>query len=391
MEPNHILFSIFLIFTGAALVSTLVLLTRQSLLVAYILLGMLLGPFGLKLIPDREMARQVGEIGIIFLLFLLGVELNPRDLWHMFRKISWIAMLSSLLFGLVGMGVGYLFGFNTHECLIIGAAMMFSSTIVGLKLLPSSMLHHQRVGEIMVGILLFQDLIAILIMLVLHGASTAAPYWVDIGVAFITLPGLLLVAFLGERYVLRPVLSQFSTIQEYIFLVAIAWCLGMAKLAVYFGLSDEIGAFIAGVAIAEGPIAAYITENLRPIRDFCLVMFFFTVGAGFNLLLLPDILVPALLLAVILLLFKPFVFKVLLKRSGEKAHIAEESGIRLGQASEFSLLLGVMAYKIIPDFIDAKANYLIQAVTIITIVVSCYWVGAKYQTPMSFDKRLQKD
>ena len=190
MEPNHILFSLFLIFTGAAVVSTMVLMTRQSLLVAYIVLGILLGPFGFKLIPDRELARQIGEIGIIFLLFLLGVELNPRDLWQMFRKISGIAITSSAVFFVVGAAIAYIFGFTHEECIIIGAAMMFSSTIIGLKLLPASMLQHQRVGEIMVGILLFQDLIAIITMLIVHRMSTPAAYWLDFGIALIILPTL---------------------------------------------------------------------------------------------------------------------------------------------------------------------------------------------------------
>jgi Kef-type K+ transport system membrane component KefB len=165
----------------------------------------------------------------------------------------------------------------------------------------------------------------------------------------------------------------------------------MAKLAEHFGLLNEIGAFIAGVAIAEGPIASYITDNLRPIRDFCLVMFFFTIGAGFNLQLLPDVLAPALLLAAIFLLFKPYVFSSLLRRTGEVRHIAEEAGIRLGQASECSLLLGVMAYQMVPDIIDARTNYLIQAVTIITFIVSSYWVGSKYATPLSYDRKLLRD
>jgi predicted Kef-type K+ transport protein len=107
--------------------------------------------------------------------------------------------------------------------------------------------------------------------------------------------------------------------------------------------------------------------------------------------LLPEILVPAMMLSIIFLLFKPFLFEFLLKRSGETTAIAKEAGVRLGQASEFSLLLGLMAYKLIPDLIDAKTNYLIQAVTMITFVISCYWVVMKYPTPVSFDKKLQKD
>ncbi|MDX2164762.1 MAG: cation:proton antiporter [Gammaproteobacteria bacterium] len=391
METNHILLNIFLIFTGAAIVSTVVLMTRQSLLVAYMVLGVLLGPFGFKLIPDRELARQIGDIGIIFLLFLVGLELNPLEVWQVFRKISWIALVSSGLFFVIGAGVSLIFGFTLIECAIIGAAMMFSSTIIGLKLLPSASLHHQHIGEVMVGILLIQDLIAIALMLFFHGMATPAPYWVDIGLAIITLPSLLFFAFFVERYVLRFLLTKFDRVQEYVFLVAIAWCLGMAKLSSYFGLSDVIGAFIAGVAIAEGPVASYIADNLRPLRDFCLVMFFFTIGAGFNFQLIPEILVPSLILAFIFMVIKPPVFCFLLKQSGEAKPLAKEAGIRLGQGSEFALILGAMAYMLRPDLIGAKANYLIQAVTMITFIVSCYWVVMKYPTPMSYDKKLLKE
>lgn len=391
MESNRILLDIFLIFTGAAVMSTMVLFTRQSLLVGYMLLGVLLGPWGLKLVPDAFLAQQIGGIGIIFLLFLLGLELDPRDLWNMLRKVSWIAFVSSLVFFAIGVLIGYAFGFRQEECIMIGATMMFSSTIIGLKLLPSTTLHHQRIGEVMISILLLQDLIAIATMLFLHGMSTPAPYWQDMGITLITLPSLLLVGFFGERYLIRPLLQRFDRIQEYVFLVAIAWCLGMAKLASLFGLSHEMGAFIAGVAIAEGPIARYIDDSLRPIRDFCLVMFFFTVGAQFNLSSLPEIWLSASILAGAMLILKPFLFRFLLRKSGESALVSTEAGIRLGQASEFSLLLAAMAYELLPNVVSLKAIYLVQAATMITFIVSCYWVVIRYPTPMALEKKLQRD
>jgi len=391
MESNRILLDIFLIFTGAAVMSTMVLFTRQSLLVGYMLLGVLLGPWGLKLVPDAFLAQQIGGVGIIFLLFLLGLELDPRDLWNMLRKVSWIAFVSSLVFFGVGVLIGWAFGFRREECFMIGAAMMFSSTIIGLKLLPSATLHHQRIGEVMISILLLQDLIAIAAMLFLHGMSTPAPYWQDMGITLITLPSLLLVGFFGERYLIRPLLQRFDRVQEYVFLVAIAWCLGMAKLASLFGLSHEMGAFIAGVAIAEGPIARYIDDNLKPIRDFCLVMFFFTVGAQFNLSSLPEIWLSASILAIAMLVLKPFLFRFLLRKSGEGALVSTEAGIRLGQASEFSLLLAAMAYELLPNVVSLKAIYLVQAATMITFIVSCYWVVIRYPTPMALEKKLQRD
>ena len=171
MHTDTIIFSIFLIFCGAALLATLALYTRQSLLVVYMLLGMLLGPWGVAWINDSQVINQTGEIGIIFLLFLLGLNLHPQNLLHMFKRVSWVALVSSLIFAAIGYGIGILFGYTQAESLVVGAAMMFSSTIIGLKLLPTTILHHQHTGEVMISVLLMQDLIAILVLLGLHIAS----------------------------------------------------------------------------------------------------------------------------------------------------------------------------------------------------------------------------
>src|ERR1043166_7354824 len=144
----------------------------------------------------------------------------------------------------------------------------------------------------------------------------------------------------------------------------------MAELAEVFKLSGEIGAFIGGVALAASPISLYIAESLKPLRDFFLVMFFFSIGAGFNFQFLPEVIVPALLLSLLLLLLKPIVFYFLLRHSGETKAVSREVSIRLGQASEFSLL--VASIGIGTSLISAKANYLIQATTILTFIVSSY-------------------
>lgn len=390
METNRILLDVFLIFGGAAVLSTLVLLSRQSLLVAYMILGIAFGPWGLKLVPHLQLAKDIGDIGIIFLLFLLGLELDPRDLWRMLSKISIISVVSSIVFFIVGAGIAFLFGFQMTESVIIGIAMMFSSTIVGLKLLPPSTLHNQRIGEVMISILLLQDLIAIFAMLFIHGMSTPAPYWEDLGVAVVTLPGLLLIGFVGERFLIRPLLRRFNSVKEYVFLVAIAWCLGLAKLGQQFGLAYEIGAFMAGVAIAEGPIAHTIAHRMEPVRDFCLVMFFFAIGAQFDFQVLGSVWLPAILLSFLMVVLKPVLFRYLLKRSGESSVVAAEASVRLGQGSEFSFLLGAMAVSQMPELMGAKASSLIQATTMITFVVSCYWVVLKYPTPMAFSKKLKK-
>jgi Kef-type K+ transport system membrane component KefB len=389
MHPNNLVSTLFLIFCGAAALSTLALYTRQSLLVAYMVLGILIGPFGLKLVANSHVVQETGDIGIIFLLFLLGLHLDPRDLLQMLRKVSWIALLSSLIFTFVGYVVGIIFGFSHFESLIIGIAMMFSSTIIGLKLLPTTVLHHQHTGELMIGVLLMQDLIAIAALLFLHAASIGHISVFEIGKIALSLPGLLLFAFLFERYVLNPLFSHFDRIREYLFLLAIGWCLGMAVAAGLLGLSYEVGAFIAGVSIATGPISLYIAESMKPVRDFFLVMFFFSVGASFNWKFIPIIGIPALILAVILLIIKPYIFRWLLQYFGESKHVAWEVGVRLGQISEFSLLIAYLAAS--TKLLSESGSYLIQATTLLTFVVSSYWVVLRYPTPVSLSEKMRRD
>lgn len=389
MSSEPIIFAIFLVFTGAAVLASLALYARQSLLVAYIVLGCALGPWGLKLVTEPAVIQQIGHVGIIFLLFLLGLNLHPQKLLHMLRQAMLVTLASSLLFSLLGWVVAWLYGFGAWESVLIGAAMMFSSTIIGLKLLPTTELHHRRMGEIVISVLLLQDIIAILILVLLQAVSREGMFWGEVGLLAVALPVLAGFALLFEHYVLIPLIRRFDTIREYVFLVAIGWCLGFAELAHALGLSYEIGAFIAGVAVARNPISFFISENLKPLRDFLLIMFFFSVGASFELPMLPQVAIPAAMLAIIALLAKPFIFKALLRRTGESEKASWEIGVRLGQVSEFSLLIAVLAVQ--SGVIDRQASYLIQAATLLTFIVSSYVVVLRFPTPIAVSDRLRRD
>ncbi|MCH9756915.1 MAG: cation:proton antiporter [Gammaproteobacteria bacterium] len=390
MHEEAVFYTMFLIFAGAAILSTVVLYTRQSLLVAYILLGAAFGPWGFKLITDLTAVRQVGDIGIVFLLFLLGLHLQPQNLLHMLKKVTWIALLSSTLFALLAYGVGRWFGLSVTESLVLGASMMFSSTIIGLKLLPTTILHHQHTGEVMISVLLMQDIIAIVVLILINGAQNAGGLsWHDLVSVCITLPALVFFAFAIERYVLVKLLARFDRTQEYVFLLSIGWCLGLSVLALQLGLSEDIGAFVAGVALASSPISLFIAESLKPLRDFFLVMFFFAVGATFNFGFAAQVLIPACILAALMLVFKPLCFHFMLYKAGEKKAVSKEVGMRLGQASEFSLLVASIA--LTTNLISDVASNLIQATTILTFIVSSYVVVLKYPTPMSFSDKMRKD
>ena len=382
-------FSVFLIFSGAAVLATAALYARQSVLVAYIVLGMLIGPSGLSLIEDVELLQELSHVGIVFLLFLLGLNLHPQDLWHMFRKATVVTLASSAIFATLGAATAWTFGYAAVESVVIGATMMFSSTIIGLKLLPSTVLHHQHTGEIIISVLLLQDLIAIVILLLLHGLSGTVDGWQSAAVLSLALPGFLLFAFGFSRFVLTRLLARFDTIQEYIFLLAIGWCLGMAELSEALGLSPEIGAFIAGVAVATEPISRFIAESLKPLRDFFLVVFFVSLGAAFDLSSMQHVVLPALILAAISLLIKPVVFKKLWVREGESPELSQEVGVRLGQISEFSLLIALLATQ--SGVIGTQASYVIQLATLISFTLSSYFIVLRYPTPIAISDRLRRD
>ncbi len=389
MAEHPILFTIFLIFSGAAVFATLALYARQALLISYILLGVLLGPSAIGLVDDSDLVRDMSSIGIMFLLFLMGLELNPRELLLLLRKTTTVTLLSSALFALSGGLVAWLFGFSLQESLIVGAAMMFSSTIIGLKLLPTTVLHHQHTGELVISILLFQDLIAILLLLVMKGGSGNDSPLLEVIKLGLALPFLIGVSALFVKFVFFPLMKKFDTIKEYIFLITIGWCLGLAQAATALGLSHEIGAFIAGISLATSPVSFFISENLKPLRDFFLVLFFFSLGAGFDLHMLDDVLLPALLIAATMLLLKPVIFARLLRSVGEDSTRSTEVGARLGQLSEFSLLLAVLAWE--SELIGLKASYLIQLATLLTFLVSTYRVLFKYPTPMALSEKLRRD
>ena len=389
MTDDPVVFTIFLIFTGAAMLATAALYARQALLVSYILLGICIGPWGAGLVPDPAIVQAIAHIGIIFLLFLIGLNLPAQKFFHMVRKTTIVTGVSSLLFLFVGMAFGRTFGFSMVESLVIGFTLMFSSTIIGLKLLPTTVLHHKRTGEVMISVLLLQDMIAIVVLMFLEGMSRGEMPLVEIGSLFLTLPLLFVIAYVMERYVLSRLIRRFDKIQEYIFLLAIGWCLGMAELAAVFGLSHEIGAFIAGVSLATGVVSQFIAEKLKPLRDFFLVIFFFSIGASLNLVVLQGVILPALLIALAMLLLKPVVFRRLLKSSGESVGRSMEVGFRLGQMSEFSLLIAVMALEV--GIIGAEVSYLIQASTVLTFLISSYWVVLRFPTPVAVSDRLRKD
>ena len=388
MGFQNIIFELVLIFAGAAFFATVFLYFKQPVILAYIGLGIAAGPWGLDLVKEPEHIEKLSHVGVILLLYLLGINLKPDRLYHLFSKTAIVTLLTSLVFLTIFSLTALAFGFELMESIIVGAALMFSSTIISLKLIPTTALHHRHTGEMMTSVLLMQDVIAIILIVLLSGGQAENVSMVIV-LLLIKLTVLTAVAFGLVKYVINHLFIRFDIIQEYTFLLAIGWGLLGAGVAEYIGLSYEMGAFIAGVAFASSPVSLVIAEQLKPLRDFFLILFFFSFGAQFNFLVTQNVLLAGMVIAILLIVIKPFVFKLGFQLIGEDKEFSKELGVRLGQGSEFSLLIAYGA--LANGLIDMRASYLIQVVVIVTFVLSTYWVVLRYRTPISGTEKNRMD
>lgn len=388
MSYQNIILELVLIYAGAAVFATAFLYLKQPVILAYIAFGVIAGPLGFGLIQEPERLEKLSHIGVILLLYLLGINLRPDRLIHLFSKTAIVTLLTSMVFLLVTASAAYAFGYPLLESVIIGAALMFSSTIISLKLIPTTALHHKHTGEMMTSVLLMQDVIAIILILIVTGGG-GEDMSVTIGLLVIKLVALAVFAYGSVRFVLNNLFLRFDIIREYTFLLSLGWGLAGAGIAEFIGLSYEMGAFVAGVAFATSPIALIMAENLKPLRDFFLILFFFTIGASFNYLVSENVLVAGFVIAVLIILVKPFVFKKGFQIIGEDSRFSMELGVRLGQGSEFSLLVAYSA--VASGMISLQASYLVQMVVILTFIMSTYWVVFRYRTPISSSERKRMD
>ncbi|MFV2005337.1 MAG: cation:proton antiporter [Gammaproteobacteria bacterium] len=387
-EYGNFIFELVVIFSGATVFATVFLYLKQPIMLSYIFLGMVAGPWGLAIIEDAARLEELSHLGIILLLFLIGMNLKPSRLYKLFSQTAILTLLTSVLFMLLTTSMAMLSGYGLLESFIIGAAMMFSSTIVSLKLIPTTTLHHKHRGEMMTSVLLLQDAIAIVIILILSGGAQEEVQ-MTVLLLLMKLVAMILVYFLVVKYVINALFQRFDIIAEYVFLLSLGWGLLGAGVAKYLGLSYEMGAFIAGVTFASSPVAMVVAESLKPLRDFFLILFFFTIGANINFLMTGDVLIDAAVMAIGLVVLKPFIFRWGFQLIGEQRRVSTELGARLGQASEFSLLVAFSAMG--SGLISAHASYLIQTVVVLTFILSTYWVVYRYPTPISSRASQRKD
>lgn len=353
-----------------AVVSIVMRLLKQPLILGYILTGILVGPLLLDVIHAKEAFEGFSEIGIALLLFIIGLGMNIGVIKSL-GKVSIVT--ASAIFTVVG-GLGTLIahalGFDLITSLVVGMALFFSSTIVILKVLSDKREISRLHGQVAIGVILVDDIVATLAIVAVTAASNGG-----LGPTELLVMGgkaLLLgfILFVAGAYVIPKFSKALAKSQELLFVFAVAWGFGIASLFGLFGFSHEVGALFAGVSLASLPYALEMSTRLKPLRDFFVVLFFVTLGERFVFDDLGTVLMPALALSALVLIGKPLFTMISLGALGYTKLTSFKAGIHLSQISEFSIVLVVLAVQ--TDLISDKAAGLITIVALITIAASSY-------------------
>ena len=345
---------------------------KQPLILAYIVAGLLLGVFLSNQILDFDNINLLAQLGIAFLLFMVGLELNFNDLKHIAR-ISFYVGIGQVVFTFV---IGYFIlralSYNIVESLYISIALTFSSTIIILKLLGDKGDLHSLYGKISIGALLIQDFIALIILIALAGFSVNSGSPGDIAFSLAKGIGFIIVVMLLGKYALSKLFTSIAKSQELLFLSSIALCFLFIIIANWLGLSIEIGSFLAGLSLANLPFRLEIGNKIKPLRDFFIVLFFITLGTqmAYNIQSIP--VGTAIILSLFVLIGNPLIVLILMGVLGYKKRTSFFTGLIVAQISEFSLILVALGYRL--GHISAETVSLVTVVGVVTITLSVYMV-----------------
>lgn len=370
----------------AALVSYVMKLLKQPLIVGYILTGIIVGPSVFNLVSGDEAFEVFSEIGIALLLFIIGLELSVAVIRKLGKPVFLTAAAILLSIGTIGALVGAAFGFNSTESILIGLAMFFSSTIIIAKVLSDKKEITRLNGQIAIGVILLDDIIATFALLYVAAAGSGGlgPFEViELVVKGVLVIGVL--TFLSLK-VLPRVVKSMAKSQELLFLFALAWGFGVATLVQSIGFSVEIGALFAGVALAHLPYASQMGARLKPLRDFFVILFFISLGEHLQFANMAAVIAPAILLSLLVLVVKPFAVMLSLGLLGYTRRTSFKTGINLSQISEFSIILIVLAAS--TGVIRGEIAALITLVALITITVSTYLMQYDNTIFRKFEKYL---
>jgi Kef-type K+ transport system membrane component KefB len=355
----------------SALAGLLAVRLHQPLVVAFVVVGIVVGPSVLGLVEPGDDLELLAQLGVAVLLFVVGLKLDL----HVVRRLGPVAVVvGGAQVGIVAAGgllLALALGLESADAFYVGIGLAFSSTIIVIKLLSDRQEIDDLHGRLAVGILIVQDLVVVAVMIVV---ATTAERSESLGRAFLEVglasAALVVVLALLMRFVLAPLLHGLARTPDLLILFAIAWAVVVAAAGDAIGIGAEVGAFLAGFSLASTPYREAIGSRLVTLRDFLLLFFFIDLGSRLDLADPWDELVVALVLSAFVLFVKPAVISLLLVAMRYRSRVSLESGLSLAQISEFSLILAALGVE--AGQIDDRTATLLTLVALITIAVSSY-------------------
>jgi Kef-type K+ transport system membrane component KefB len=360
----------------SAVIGAIAVRLRQPLLVAYIVVGIVVGPAVFGWVGAHDQIDLLAQIGITVLLFVVGLKLDLKHIRHIgpVALATGLGQLSfTILFGffiILALGKGWM------EALYVAVALTFSSTIIIVKLLSDKRELDSLHGRIAVGFLIVQDLAVVIAMMVMSGLGGMG----EEGVSGMTLALTLLARLLGAalllfvlmRYVLPRIVDTLARSQELLLIFAIAWGTALAALGEFAGFSKEAGAFIAGFSLASTAYREAISARLTSIRDFLLLFFFIDLGAKLDFSTLGGEIGSSIVLSLFVLIGNPLIVMAIMGYMGYRKRTGFLAGLTVAQISEFSIVFVAMGISL--GHVGPNALGLTTLVGLITIALSSYMI-----------------
>lgn len=351
----------------AFIISFLMRLLKQPMIIGYIITGLLIGILSVGI--EQTLFSTFSQLGVAFLLFIVGLNLNPKVI----KEVGIVAMIAGMaqimLTFLFGFLIARAFGFSLISALYIAAALTFSSTIVIMKLLSDKKDLESLYGKITIGILILQDLVAIFLLMfvsTISGTETVMPSSILFGIVSI------FILFFISIYILPGFIRKIAKSQELLFLFSIGWCFLLGFLFSYLGFSIEIGALLAGVSLSMSPYHVEISSKVRPLRDFFIILFFIFLGSQMQTSNFISLIKPALIFSLFVFIFKFLILVAIIGALGYTKRNGFFTGLSLVQVSEFSLILVALGVSL--GHLNQDVLSLVTLIGAITIAGSTYMI-----------------
>ena len=379
MEQHSLLFNIGLVFTIATLFAFIAKALKQPLLLAYLVAGVVIGPnIGFAWVEDEATIELISEIGLILLLFIIGLEIDLKKLLEAGRTILVAGVSQFLLCVAMGIGLAFLMGFapgsGNFDWLYLAVTLALSSTLIVVKLLYDKFELTTLPGRITLGILVFQDIWAI-VFLALQ-PSLDDPRLASVFASFIRGAGLVSLTLGLSRYALPRLFSYVAKVPELLLIAALAWCFFVSAAADLMGLSREMGALIAGISMSTFPYNVDVIAKVTNIRDFFVTLFFVALGMQIpqpSLAMVSAALgMSFFVLASRLLALFPVLYML---GNGLRASLIPP--INLSQMSEFSLVIAALGLAL--NHIGPPLVAVLTLVFAITSVLSTYLITYNHE------------